>query len=191
MQLGERTTVASIFHATGRFFEERRSMTEEKTVRELREEIGLSIEELAEGMRISERDLMKLEHSGQKYYGLDREWFALLAEPYFYNKVFWYPPEKAIGEWERAIGILEAFAVMAEKLDSEPLIAILGDATARAWLEHDGCRELLYNPSCPLVRQTISSRAEGRSTFSEPGGHRGRYHNHHLSTACATSSRRP
>jgi hypothetical protein len=118
-------------------------MTEEKTVREWREELGLSIGELAEGMRVSERDLMLLESSGQKYYGLDQEWFALLAEPYGYNKVFWYPPEKAVSEWERAIKILEGFSVMAEALDSEPLIAILGDAICRAQLELDGCRELL------------------------------------------------
>ncbi len=69
----------------------------------------------------------------------------LLAEPYGYNKVFWYPPEKAVEAWERAIGILEAFAVMAEKLDSERLIAILGDALGQAGLELDGCRELLDN----------------------------------------------
>ncbi len=116
---------------------------EEKTVGELRQGHGLSVEELAEGMRISERDLMLLEASGQKYYALDVEWFALLAEPYGYNKVFWYPPEKAVREWERAIGILEALGVMADALDSEPLLAILGDALGQAGLELDGCRELL------------------------------------------------
>jgi hypothetical protein len=57
--------------------------------------------------------------------------------------VFWYPPEKAVSEWERAIGILEALAVIAEALDSEPLNAVLGDAIGRAALELDGCRELL------------------------------------------------
>jgi hypothetical protein len=50
--------------------------------------------------------------------------------------VFWYLPEKVVSEWERAIGILEALAVMAEALDSEPLIAILGDAIGRAALEN-------------------------------------------------------
>lgn len=118
---------------------------EEKTVRELREKHGLSVEELAEGMRISERDLMLLESSGQKYYGLNVEWFALLAEPYGYNKVFWYPPEKAVAEWERAITFLEGFAVLAEALDSEPLIAALGDAIYGAREELDGCRDLLKN----------------------------------------------
>jgi transcriptional regulator with XRE-family HTH domain len=118
-------------------------MTEEKTVGEWREEHGLTVEELAEGMGVSPRDLSLLESSGQEYYGLDPEWFALLAEPYGYNKVFWCPPEKAVREWERAIGILEAFGVLAEALDSEPLIAILGDAIGRVAPELDGCRELL------------------------------------------------
>ncbi|MCA1719036.1 MAG: helix-turn-helix domain-containing protein [Actinobacteria bacterium] len=111
----------------------------------MREEHGLTVEELAEGMRVSPQDLMLLESSGQKYLGLDREWFALLAEPYGYNKVFWYPPEKAVSEWERAIGILKAFAVLTEALDSEPLIAILGDAIDVAREELDGCRDLLAN----------------------------------------------
>jgi hypothetical protein len=59
--------------------------------------------------------------------------------------VSWYPPEKAVSEWQRAIRILESFSVMAEALDLEPLLAILGDATARAGLELNGCRELLDN----------------------------------------------
>ncbi len=113
-------------------------MTEAKTVAELREQHGLSREELAEGMRVSERDLMLLEASGQKYFGLDREWFALIAEPYGYDKVFWYPPEKAVAEWERAIAFLEGFAVLAEALDSEPLITVLGDAICGAREELDG-----------------------------------------------------
>ena len=57
-------------------------MTEEKTVAEWREELGLTREELAEGMQVSPRDLTLLECSGQKYYGLDQKWFALLAKPY-------------------------------------------------------------------------------------------------------------
>jgi transcriptional regulator with XRE-family HTH domain len=125
---------------------ERRSMTEEKTVRELREEIGLSLEELAEGMQVSERDLMKLESSGQKYLGLDPEWFALITEPYGYNKVFWYPPEKAIEEWEGALNLLRGLTdFVRNTLTSEPLLAILGDATTRAQEELDGCRDLLRN----------------------------------------------
>jgi transcriptional regulator with XRE-family HTH domain len=124
---------------------ERRSMTEGKTVRELREEIGLSLAELAEGMRVSERDLMLLESSGQKYLGLDLKWFALITEPYGYNKVFWYPPEKAVREREWAIGVLDALAMLADALDSEPLLAVLGDAIAGAREELDGCRDLRAN----------------------------------------------
>ncbi len=76
----EGTTAVATLQTTGRISRERRDMlSEEKTVRELRDEHGLTVEELAEGMRISERDLMLLEASGQKYYALDVEWFALLA----------------------------------------------------------------------------------------------------------------
>ncbi len=130
--------------------------SEEKTVGELREEHGLTIEELAEGMRISERDLMLLEYSGQRYYALDREWYALIAEPYGYNKVFWYPPAKAVSEWERAIRLLDGFAVMAEALDSEPLLAILGDAISVAREELKGCQRLREN----FERQEEQIRSE-------------------------------
>jgi transcriptional regulator with XRE-family HTH domain len=131
-------------------------MGEEKTVRELRQEHGLSLAELAEGMKITERDLMLLESSGQKYLGLDREWYALIAEPYGYNKVFWYPPDRAVEEWERTINILQALLVLAENLDTEPLMVALVDAIQGAQEELDGCRDLLAN----FERQEEQIRSE-------------------------------
>lgn len=121
-------------------------MTGEKTVAEWREEHGLSVEELARDMQVSERALMKLEHSGQMYPGFDREWGVPVSETYGYEKVFWYEPERAVAEWERALRLLDGFAYIASSvLDHEPLIAIIGDATTRARQELDGCRELLDN----------------------------------------------
>jgi hypothetical protein len=43
------------------------------------------------------------------------------------------------------LGIIKAFAVLAEALDSEPLITILGDAIDGSREELDGCRDLLAN----------------------------------------------
>lgn len=134
-----------------------------KTVRELRKEHGLTREELAEGMRISERDLMKLESSGQRYRSLDREWFALVAEPYGYDKVFWYPPEKAVWEWERAIDLLKALGTLAEAVDSEPLVVAITDAIHGAREELDGCRDLLAN----FERQEEQIRSETVEVSSE------------------------
>jgi len=132
-------------------------MTEGKTLGQLCKEVGMTLEELAEGMKVSERDLMLLESSGQKYLGLDPEWFALLTERYGYEKVFWYPPEKAVREWEMALRLLNGFTELAcNTLDSEPLIAILGDATTRAQQELAGCRELLAN----FERQEEQIRSE-------------------------------
>ncbi len=118
-------------------------MTEEKTVRELREEHGLTVEEMAQELRISERDLMKLEHSGQTYLGYDREWRVPVSERYGMEKVFWYEPAEAVREWEQALRFLDGFAYMAsEVLNHEPLITILGDATTRARRELKDCRAL-------------------------------------------------
>lgn len=116
-----------------------------KTVAELREEYGLSREDLARGMDVSVRDLEMLEASGQRYHGLNPEWFVLLTEPYGHNRAFWYPPAKAIEEWKRAITILEGFTTLAFSLESDPLMAVLGDALAGAREELDGCRDLLAN----------------------------------------------
>ena len=127
-----------------------------KTVAELREEHGITREELAAGMSVSVRDLEMLEASGQRYHSLDPEWFVPVADLYGYEKVFWYPPAKAVKEWSRAITILDGFVVLAGSLDSEPLIAVLGDALAGAREELDGCRDLLKN----FERQGGRVRAE-------------------------------
>ncbi len=119
-------------------------MNEEKTILELREEHGLTIEEMAREMGISERDLMKLEHSGQTYLGYDREWVVPVSERYGMEKVFWYEPAEAVRQWEEALRFLDGFIYMASNvLDHEPLITILGDATRRARRELKDCRALL------------------------------------------------
>lgn len=60
------------------------------------------------------------------------------------EKVFWYEPEKAVREWEQALGYLRAFAEMADRVaNNEPLITALGDAMTRAHRELKDCRKLL------------------------------------------------
>ena len=60
-------------------------------------------------------------------------------------------------EWETALRLLSGFTEQAcNTLDSEPLIAILGDATTRAQQELADCREILAN----LERQEEQIRSE-------------------------------
>jgi transcriptional regulator with XRE-family HTH domain len=118
----------------------------EKTIAEWREELGITREEMARDMQISERALLLLEASGQTYPNFDAEWVAPISERYGYEKVFWLEPAEAVKEWEAALKLLGAFTDMAcNTLDNQALIAILGDATTRAREELAGCRELLEN----------------------------------------------
>jgi transcriptional regulator with XRE-family HTH domain len=119
-------------------------MSEEKTVRELREEYGLSVEELAQRLEVSERTVMLLESSGQTYSSFNVEWGVPVSERYGLEKVFWLEPAEAVRQWEEALRFLDGFIYMASHvLDHEPLITILGDAATRARQELNGCRELL------------------------------------------------
>ena len=121
-------------------------MTEEKTVAEWREEVGLTREEVARLMEVTERTVMLLEHSGQTYSSFNVEWSVHVSERYGLEKVFWYEPAEAVRQWEEALRFLDGFAYMASNvLDHEPLITILGHATTRASAELAGCRELLDN----------------------------------------------
>lgn len=60
----------------------------EKTLGEWREDLGLTVEEVARHMQVTERTVMKLEHSGQTYPGFDVEWGVPVLERYGYEKVF-------------------------------------------------------------------------------------------------------
>jgi hypothetical protein len=115
-------------------------MTEGKTVGQLSEEHGLTLAELAGEMEISERDLMLLESSGQKYLGLGWEWRVPVAKLFGEHKVFWYPPQEAVEEWKRAVGVLDGLIGAAEAMDSEPLTLSLSEAIVWARQELDGCR---------------------------------------------------
>jgi transcriptional regulator with XRE-family HTH domain len=118
----------------------------EKTIGEWREELGLTREEVARDMQISERALLLLESSGQTYPGFDEEWGVPVSDSYGLEKVFWLELGEAVKEWDAALKLLGAFTDMAcNTPDNQALTAILGDATTRAREELAGCRALLEN----------------------------------------------
>jgi transcriptional regulator with XRE-family HTH domain len=115
----------------------------EKTLREWREELGLSALELADSMQVSERTVRLLEDSGQTYPAFDVEWGVPISERYGYGKVFWLEPAEAVREWEAALKLLDGVTTMASDiLDNQALIAILGDAVTRAREELADCQAL-------------------------------------------------
>jgi hypothetical protein len=108
--------------------------------------LGLSVEEVARLMEVTERKVMLLEYSGQTYSSFNVEWGIPVSERYGLEKVFWLEPAEAVRQWEEALRLLDGFVYMASSVqDHEPLITILGDAGTRARAELVGCRTLLEN----------------------------------------------
>ena len=59
------------------------------------------------------------------------------------GKVFRYHPSVAVVEWSRAVRVLENLVLVANELQSEPLILALTDAQCRCQRELAGAKEQL------------------------------------------------
>jgi hypothetical protein len=122
-------------------------MTEQKTLKELREEMGLGKGELDDAMEVLRGTTHKLEALEVTYPDLlvkeERVWVVPYSERFGERKHFWLEPEEAVAKWTQAAGVLERLYGVAEVLDNLPLQTALATAEEMCWEELAGSRELL------------------------------------------------
>jgi hypothetical protein len=122
-------------------------MTEQKTLKELREEAGLGLGELDEAMDVPLGTTHHLEALGVTYPGLlvieENAWVVPYSERFGEYKRFWFTPEEAVDKWREAVRVLEGMDGVAEALDNLALDAALTMALANSREELAGSIELL------------------------------------------------
>jgi hypothetical protein len=122
-------------------------MTEQKTLKELREEVGLGLGDLDEAMDVPLGTTHHLEALGVTYPDLlvveERAWVVPYSETFGEWKKFWFTPEKAVDKWREAVRALAGMYGVAEALDNLALQTALTMALANSREELAGSIELL------------------------------------------------
>ena len=138
-------TEGTPFPATGRFQavwkmspgdkSERDNVTEQKTLKELREEAGLGLGDLDDAMEVPPGTTFMLERLRVTYPGLlvveEGSWVVPYSERFGEAKRFWFAPEEAVSKWREAARIIVA------------LQTVLDIARDKCRDELDGSLELL------------------------------------------------
>jgi hypothetical protein len=118
-----------------------------KTLKELREEMGLDLGQLDEAMEVPPGTTHKLEALGVTYPDLliveDDVWVVPYSETFGEWKNFWYLPEEAVEKWSEAVQVLDGLYGVADGLDSLPLMKVFAMAQEMCREELAGSRELL------------------------------------------------
>jgi hypothetical protein len=122
-------------------------VTEQKTLKELREEAGLGLGDPDDAMDVPLGTTATLERLGVTYPGLlvveEGSWVVPYSERFGEAKRFWFAPEEAVSKWREAARIIEGMNGVAEALDNLALQTVLDVARDKCREELDGSLELL------------------------------------------------
>jgi hypothetical protein len=118
-----------------------------KTLKELREEMGLGLGQLDDAMQVPPGTTHKLEALGVTYPDIlvveDDVWVVPYSETFGEWKDFWFVPEEAVEKWREAVRVLEGMWGVADALDNLALRTALEEAKAKCREELAGSIELL------------------------------------------------